>query len=237
VIPVKCLVPLQEFDLKIDAANASINEKKKKLVRMHKDIEADSELIAKKKALLQKIQLRKRAAENELASVSEKIKTSGDKQMSAGIDPSSYSALEKEIKALKDKEGELETAILEDMEKIETLEKDTAKGDKVVAGRKIHLQEVEGRINDEILALKKEIEIFKTQRSQIALKIDSDSLELYEDLRQQKKGRVIFDAEEASCPACGMSLPDGFVSSVSSHDEAEKCSYCDVLIHWTGQRI
>lgn len=236
MIPVKKLIPLQQLDLKVDAANTQIDEKKKKLAKMHKDIVANSELIAKKKALLKKIQLRKRAAESELESINEKIKISREKQMSAGIDPSSYSALEKEIKTMRGKSENLETAILEDMEKIEILEKDTEKGEKVVGGRKIHLQEVETRINDEILALKKEIELLNTERSQIALKIDSESLELYEDLRRKKKGQVIFDAESSSCPACGMGLPGSFVAAVSSHDEAEKCSYCDALIHWTGQR-
>jgi hypothetical protein len=236
VIPVKQLIPLQELDLKIDEANLSIKKKKQKILKMEKDIAADEELCTKKKALLKKIDLRKRAAESELDSVNDKIKESDLKLKGAGLKPATYSALEKEIATLKGKGEKLETSVLEDMEKIDMLKEDTAKGDKVIAGRKVHLEEVRKRINDEILGLKKEIENLGTQRSQMSLKIEADLLEKYEDLRRSKKGQVIFDTDNPSCPACGMGLPGGFVNAVSAHDEAEKCSNCGVLLHWTGQR-
>lgn len=236
MIPVKKLIPLQELDLKIDTANAAIDEKKKKLLRMQKEIDSDAELVEKKKALLKKIQLRKRAAESELDNLNDQIKTSDLKLKSAGLAPASYAALEKEMTSLREKAGKVETSVLEDMEKIEILEKDTVKGDKVVAGRRVHLQDVTTRINDEIIGIRKELEDLRTERSQMSLGIESDLLELYEELRQAKKGQVLFDTDSAACPACGMGLPGSFVNAVSLHDEAEKCSYCGVLLHWTGQR-
>lgn len=236
MIPVKKLIPLQALDLKIDAANAAIEEKKQKIAKMQKEIAADSELVEKKKALLKKITLRKRAAESALESVNEQLKTADLKMKSAGLAPASYSALEKEVKTQQEKAGEFETAVLQDMEKIEMLEKDIPKGEKIIAGRKVHLDEVKARITDEILAVKKEIELLKTERSQMSLNVETDSLELYETMRHEKKGQVIYDIEAASCPACGMGLPGGFVSSASSHDGAEKCSYCGILLHWTGAR-
>ncbi|MGM0600557.1 MAG: zinc ribbon domain-containing protein [Candidatus Rifleibacteriota bacterium] len=236
MIPVKKLIPLQELDLKIDEANISIKNKKQKVLKMEKEIKADEDLCQKKKALLKKITLRKRAAESELDSINEKIKESDLRLKGAGLKPATYSALEKEIATLKGKAEKLETAVLEDMEKIDMLQKDTAKGDKVIAGRKIHLEEISNRINDDILGIKKDIENLRTQRSQMSLKVESDLLEKYEDLRHNKKGQVIFDTDNPSCPACGMGLPGGFVNAVSAHDEAEKCSNCGVLLHWTGQR-
>ena len=236
MIPVKKLIPLQALDLKIDSASSAIDERKQKVARMQKEIDADADLVEKKKALLKKIQLRKRAAESSFEEVTEQVKTAELKMKSAGLSPASYSALEKEIATLKVRAGELETAVLQDMEKIEVLEKDIPKGEKVVAGRRVHLDEVKSRITDEILGLKKEIELIKTDRSQVSLKIEADSLELYEELRKQKKGQVIFDIDLASCPACGMGLPGGFVSAASAHEEAEKCSYCGILLRWTGER-
>jgi hypothetical protein len=66
VIPCKPLVPLQDLDLKIDAAKAQIEERKQKIQRMQNEIEADGQLIEKKLALLKKIQLRRRKAETEV---------------------------------------------------------------------------------------------------------------------------------------------------------------------------
>ncbi len=236
MIAVKNLLPLQELDLKIDQAKADIDERKQKISKMQKDIEADSELLEKKRALLKKIHLRKRASESSLAEINEKMAGSNLKMKSAGLAPASYSALEREIVTLRQKASEQETAVLQDMEKIEMLEKDIPKGEKVISGRKVHLEEVRARVTDEILAIKKNIELVNTERSQMSLKIDSDLLEVYEDLRMQKKGRVIFPIDSASCPACGMSVPAGFVSSISAHDNADKCSNCGVLLYWTGDR-
>lgn len=236
MIPCKTLIPLQELDLKIDAAKDQIEEKKQKIVRMQKDIEADAQLIEKKHALLKKIQLRKRKDESEFNELSQLIKNSEAKMQGAGLAPASYAALDKELANMRKKAGEAETRILEDMEKIEILEKDTVKGAKVIAGRKEHLEQIKVRVTDEVLAIKKEIELIQTQRSQASLKIETDILEKYEELRHRKRGQVIYAIENPSCPACGMGLPAGFVSSLATHEDAERCSNCEMLLYWTGLR-
>lgn len=236
MIQCKPLIPLQELDLKIDAAKDQIEEKKQKVVRMQNEIEADAQLLEKKQALLKKIQLRRRKAETEFNELNQAVKVSEFKLQSAGLSPAAYKALEKELLVLRSKSSEEEGKILADMEKIDTLEKDTVKSQKVLVGRREHLEQVKVRIADEIRSIKKEIEIVQTQRSQVSLKIDGEILEIYEELRRQKRGQAVFAVDATSCPACGMGLPAGFVSSLSTHDGAENCSNCGVLIYWTGLR-
>ncbi len=237
MIPCKPLIPLQELDLKIDAAKAQIEERKQKILRMQNEIEADGQLIEKKLALLKKIQLRRRKAETEVADLSQQAKLAEMKMQTAGLSPASYKALEKELAAKRVKIGEEEGKILEDMEKIESLEKDTAKGQKVIVGRREHLEQVKTRIAEEITGIRKGIDIIQTERSQVSLKIDSDLLEKYEELRHKKRGQVVFPTENPSCPACGMGLPGGFLCAVTSHEGSEPCSNCGVLLYWTGQRV
>jgi len=236
VIQCKTLIPLQELDLKIDAANAQIEEKKQKAARMQTEIENDAALLDKKQALLKKIQLRRRAAETEFESLNASIKSSQLKLESAGIPPAAYSALERELTAQKSKASEIETKILEDMEKIETLEADITKGEKVVAGRREHLSQVKARITDEVSVIRREIEDLKTLRGQCSLGIETGILEKYETLRQKRRGQVLYAFESPSCPACGMGMPAGFMSSIITHDGAESCSNCEALLYWTGLR-
>jgi len=237
VIECKPLIPLQELDLKIDAARDQIEEKKQKVVRMQNEIEADAQLIEKKLALLKKIQLRRRKAETELNDLNQQVKLAEIKMQSAGLSPASYKAIEKELAGMKEKAASEEGKILEDMEKIETLEKDTVKGQKVVAGRRDHLEQVKIRVVEEITGVRKELDLLQTQRSQISLKIAADLLEKYEELRQKRRGQVLFPTENPSCPACGMGMPAGLMSAVTSHEGAETCSNCSMLIYWTGQRV
>ncbi|MBU1107440.1 MAG: hypothetical protein KKB51_12290 [Candidatus Riflebacteria bacterium] len=236
MIQCKTLIPLQELDLKIDAANALINEKKQKALRMETEIDNDATLVEKKQALLKKIKLRRSAAENEFEGLSGSIKSSQHNLESAGLAPAAYSALDRELNAKRSKASEIETKILEDMEKIEILTKDVEKGLKVVAGRREHLIQVKARIDDEILVIKKEIEELKTLRGQCSLGIETDILEKYEELRRKRRGQVLYASENPACPACGMGFPAGFVSAITAHDGAESCSNCDALIYWTGLR-
>lgn len=236
MIKCKTLIPLQELDLKIDAANAQIEERKQKALRMQTEIENDAALLEKKQALLKKIQLRRRAAETEFEGLNASVKSSQKKLESAGIPPAAYSALDRELTAQKTKASGIETKILEDMEKIEVLEKDIEKGLKVIAGRREHLVQVKARLGDEILGIKKEIEVIKTQRGQCSLGIETGILEKYEELRQKRRGQVLYACENPSCPACGMGFPGGFLSSITSHDNAESCSNCNALVYWTGLR-
>ncbi|PKL46110.1 MAG: hypothetical protein CVV42_17675 [Candidatus Riflebacteria bacterium HGW-Riflebacteria-2] len=236
MIQCKTLIPLQELDLKIDAANAQIDEKKQKAARMQTEIENDAALLEKKQALLKKIQLRRRAAETEFDSLNTSIKSSQEKLDSAGLLPMAYAALEREITGQKNKASEIETRILEDMEKIETLEADIVRGEKVVAGRREHLAQVKARIADEVLVIKREIEDLKTQRGQCSLGIETGILEKYEEFRQKRRGQVLYAVEGPSCPACGMGMPAGFMSAINSHDGAEICSNCGALLYWTGLR-
>ncbi len=83
----------------------------------------------------------------------------------------------------------------------------------------------------------KEIDLIQTQRSQVSLKIEAELLEKYEELRQRRRGQVIYATENPSCPACGMGMPAGFLSSITSHEGSEPCSNCGMLIYWTGQRV
>jgi len=236
VIQCKMLIPLQELDLKIDAANAQIEEKKLKASRMQSEIESDSALLDKKQALLKKIQLRRRAAETEFDSLNEIIKNSQQKLESTGFLPLAYSALEREIAGQRTNASVIETKILEDMEKIEILEADIEKGTKIIAGRREHLVQIRARINDEILGIKKEIEELRTRRGQASLVVETDVLEKYEELRQKRRGQVLYACENPACPACGLGLPASFVSSVTLHDGAESCSNCEALLYWTGLR-
>lgn len=236
MIQYKALIPLQEMDLKIDAAKEQIEEKKQKVARMQIEIDNDAQLLDKKAALLKKIQLRKRKAETDLNELNASVRSSETKMHSSGVAPNVYKALEKELVILRAKSSETESAILVDMEKIEMLEKDTEKGQKVVAGRREHLEQIKLRIADEILAVKKEMDLFKTERSQISLKISGDLLEKYEELRQQKRGKVLYGVDSPSCQACGMGLPAGFASSITNSEEADYCSNCGALLYWTGQK-
>jgi len=234
VLEYKGLLELQKFDLLIDEIDEKIRKQTEKVERLALEIGKEEELLKDKEALLKKITLRKRKGESELNATEEKIKTIDMKMRCAGVSPDTYQALQRELDSAKEKFSKLETQVLEDMEKIEILEKDIQKGTKVNAGRKLQLEESRKKAQEQTFELRKEKELLDVQRKQISLKIAADQLEIYEELRRKVNRKVLWDTDKPSCPACGMHLPESFLSSIIGFDEAEPCPHCGVYLHWTG---
>lgn len=234
VIEFKPLLELQKFDLKIDDQDEKIQKVLSKPKKLAKDIEKEEELVKSKEALLKKIIVRQRSAETELEAINSKISTNESRLKSAGLNPDTYVALEKELAGARPQVLELEEKIIEDMEKVEVLKNDVEKSRKVLAGRKIQLEECANRTQGEEIDLKKERELLLTQRRQASIKIQVNLLEIYEELRRTVKGRVIWEADRPFCPACGMGFPAGFLNSLIGSDLAENCPNCQLLIRWTG---
>ncbi len=232
----KQLIPLQELDLKIDAAKKQIEDRKLKFLHMQKDVEGEATLLEKKQALLKNIKLRKSKAEHEAEDLNNKIKVNDMKMQNAGVSPKDYAAFEKMSVNLKKQLDEQETKILSDMEKIEVLTADIEKSTKVLAGRKQHLEMVKTRTSEEIIGDKKQLELITTERNQASLKVNAAVLNKYEELRKKKKGQVLFGIESPACPKCGMGIPAGALSAVKASEEAEVCDNCGVYFYWIGPR-
>lgn len=236
MIDCAALIALQDFDLQLDELTNSIRQRKEKFERVKAELKAEVDLLERKKALFKKIQLRKKKLETDFQELDSRERSVRMKLGSAGLPPAAYSALEKELEHCVQKASECETAILEDMEKLEILENDIEKGDKVTAGKEKFLEEIKQRTTSEIEQVALQRDEVKSRRSQASLAIQSNLLEKYEALRRQKGGRIIWDAETASCPACGMKLPSGFVSAIAAVESADCCPSCSLLIRWTGVR-
>jgi len=234
VLDCTAILAIQAFDLAVDVLESRIRQLKEKSQKMEREVGEEETLIKRKEALMKKIHLRRREAESEAAEMTDRIRTSEMRLKTAGLTPTAYMAVQKEL----DKNRELLTAIenrvLEDMEKIETLEKDIQKAAKLLGGRKLHLDEVKQRIAGEIAGIEQEADLQRTQRRQASLKIPSNDLEIYEEIRRKTRGRAIWDADKSGCPSCGMSLSPGYINSIAGTSRAEPCPHCGVFIRWTG---
>lgn len=228
------LLAIQAFDLAVDELEVRIRQLKEKILKMEREVGEEETLVRRKEALHKKIVLRRREAEAEAADLSGKIGGNELRLKSVGMTPNAYMATQRELDRNKELIGAVESRILEDMEKLETLEKDIEKATKLLGGRKLHLEEVRKRLAGEIAGLEREADLQRTQRRQASLKIPSHDLENYEEVRHKTKGRAIWDAEKSGCPSCGMSLSPGYVNSIAGTNRAEPCPHCGVFIRWVG---
>ncbi|HOY67269.1 MAG TPA: hypothetical protein PLP29_10280 [Candidatus Ozemobacteraceae bacterium] len=228
------LLAIQAFDLAADDLEIRIRQHKDKIRKMEQEVGQEEQLLRKKEMLREKLQLRKRATEKEAADLTDKIQTADLRLKSAGLTPNAYMAMQKELERNRELLGDVESRILEDMEKLETLEKDVAKSAKLLGGRKQHLEDVKKQLSGEIAGFQQEADLQRTQKRQTSLKLPASDLELYEEIRHKTKGKAIWDADKSGCPSCGMSLSAGYINSIAGTSRAEPCPHCGVLVRWVG---
>ncbi|HEY9070077.1 MAG TPA: hypothetical protein VIV61_07445 [Candidatus Ozemobacteraceae bacterium] len=228
------LLAVQAFDLAADELESRIRQRKEKIRKMEQEVGQEEQLLRKKEVLKEKLQLRKRATEKEAADLTDKIQTAELRLKSAGLTPNAYMAMQKELDRNRELLGGVENRILEDMEKLESLEKDVQKSAKLLAGRKLHLEEVKKQLSVEIAGFQQEADLQRTQKRQTSLRIPADDLEIYEEIRQKTKGKAIWDADKSGCPSCGMSLSPGYINALAGTNRAEPCPHCGVLVRWVG---
>ncbi len=235
MIEYAALIPIQELDLSIDELDRKMAQLQEKVDKLAAEIKKEEELLAAKEALFKKITLRRSQAELENDHLAERIRSNELRLQTPGVSPSAYQSLEKEIAESREKASVLETKILEDMEKGEQLARDIEKSRKVAAGRQQQLEEYKAKIRSQKQALLQEKENQVTKRRQATMNVAAGLLETYEEARQRTKGKVIWEAETAGCPACGISLPAHIVRQLSQNlQKAGECPACGAFMRWTG---
>ncbi|MBF0406722.1 MAG: hypothetical protein HQM10_05175 [Candidatus Riflebacteria bacterium] len=228
------LLKLHNLDMEIDRVTKLITKENHRTEKLRHDINKEIEQLLKNDSTMKEVNLKKKKSETELNEINEKISSADLKLKSPGLSPNVYMSLSREIESLRSKIPALENTILTDMEKAESLKKEISSAKKLTDGRKLQFADVKKEVMESVSKLKKEEDLLRTQRNQLALNLKGYAYEVYEKLRLTKKGKVIFDLDKPGCPSCGLKLPGGVISIMMSSGTLETCPNCGIFLHWTG---
>ncbi|MCE5313939.1 MAG: C4-type zinc ribbon domain-containing protein [Armatimonadota bacterium] len=227
----RSLYELQAIDVKIARANAQIAA-----------LTGSKELRAKysaTKAALQKVEktlaeyeLEVRDNELQLKSIDEK-RGNFEKRLYSGAisNPKELSATEKEIEALKAKQGELDVRTLELYEQVE------ATRTKVESARSI-LQTVETQArkaikyeSDEKTRLEAEISELTVQREAAVANVTEKALfSKYESIRKHNSSTGIAKVIDGRCEGCHVAITSFTMSNLFKDNEIETCENCGRIL-------
>ncbi|MDH5225482.1 MAG: C4-type zinc ribbon domain-containing protein, partial [Actinomycetota bacterium] len=88
------------------------------------------------------------------------------------------------------------------------------------------LEEATGAAGDELARVEESIAERTEQRAAIAAEIEPDVLELYEDLRRQKKGIGAAALVDGVCQACHEQLSAVELDRVKRAEGVRRCEHC-----------
>jgi uncharacterized protein len=144
-----------------------------------------------------------------------------------------YSAVLKEIEALKTKSSSLETAILEQMEQGDAAGKLVAEAERAFGSAQAELQKERQEKEIQLAALQKELASLRVARKGQAGRVDGELLRQYTRLMKTRDVAVVM-VTDGSCQGCGMTLTPQMYTEVKRNDRMFVCSSCNRILHFPG---
>ena len=223
------LLELQELDLSID-----------RLTARHRELEGGDELrrvrtvLGEAEARLGELRLAldslgrdQRRLEGDIDSMERKIEAERRRLLDGSVaNPKELQAIEAEVRNLESRKSHAEDLVLEQMERGEELhvrlgpiEADEAEARQRVA----NLEEGSAR---ELVEVERALAERRTERAALLPAIDPDLLELYEELRRQKRGIGVAALVDGVCQACHQKLSPMYIDRLKRTEGVRRCEYC-----------
>lgn len=225
------LFRLQQVDTQIDRLQARLSEIQAILQDHSVEEQAAAEHASAQAELNQKLKVLKRA-EEEVRSQRLKIEQTEATLYGGKVrNPKELQDLQNEIAALKRYLSVLEDRQLEAMFEAETSEEE----EKGAAGRleivKKATVEKHANLEAEKAGLINEIEHAGTERQATISSIPTEDLNLYEQLRRQRKGLAVAQVSDRYCSACGSTLSATLLHAARSSTQLTRCEVCGRILY------
>lgn len=178
----------------------------------------------------QKLQLKQKEKEGELASREENIKKANG-QLGQLKTNKEYSAKLAEIEGLKADKSLFEEEILKLMDEIDSAKKqiETEKNN-LIEEEKI-FNEKKKKINDRASEIEGLLKDREGKRKRLSDSIDPKILEKYEHILHGKDGLALVKVKDGSCHGCYMKVPHQVINEIRMHDRLITCEICARILY------
>ena len=139
-------------------------------------------------------------------------------------------ALQHEISSLKERRSRSEDDLLEQMVRKDDLEVRAGEAATVVQQARANLESVGGEAVRELERIEAELADKRAAREKLVPEFDNELLELYEDLRRQKRGVAVAALVDGVCQACHEKLSAMELDRLKHTDGVKRCEYCRRIV-------
>ena len=225
------LYELQDIDLQIDSNIQKLADVSTQIGESEALKHAREDLV-KEEERLADMARQQRELEAEVDDLKAKVAVAEDRLYGGAIkNPKELSSIQEQVKNYHKKIGEVDDSTLEMMSEEDTLEQQLA-----TKREEINRMEEEWKTEQQSLLkqqeeLKAELDSLEDTKKGLASKIDADSLELYQLLRQKRQGRAVAKVEQGMCQGCRISLPVSELQKVRQNQEIVQCGSCERILY------
>jgi uncharacterized protein len=223
------LLALQEIDTAIDrlTARKQALESGGELAAARAEADAAERALGELGLQLDVVGRDQARLEHEIESLTQKA-AAEDKRLYDGsvVNAKELGSIQHEIENLKRRRSDREDEMLGLMEVREELERRASEAQSTSDGLRARVEEVGGAGLEELRDIDIELKAKIAERQLAVPEIDPDVLELYEDLRKQKKGIGAAALVDGVCQGCHEQLSAMELDKLKRAEGVKRCEYC-----------
>lgn len=135
-------------------------------------------------------------------------------------------SISREVENLKRRQGDREDELLVVLEQREEVERASKEADVASNDLRAGVDRVAADAEAELADVRASLEADRAERARLAAHVDADVLELYEDLRLQKKGIGAVALIDGVCQGCHEQLSAVELDRLKKTDGLKRCDHC-----------
>ena len=223
------LLALQETDTAIDRlrARARALDEGTELAAVRAQADAAERRLGELRLRLDELDRDQTRFEREIDSMTQKERAEQTRMYDGSIvNAKELEALQHEIESLRRRRSDREDEVLALLEIREQVESESTAAERASTESREEADRAASRAAEEKAAVAAELERRAAERATIAGEIDPDVLELYDDLRRQKKGVGAAALVDGVCQACHEQLSAVELDRLKRADGIRRCEHC-----------
>jgi hypothetical protein len=227
----KQLYELQEVDLEIDAKRETLSEVMSRLGKSEVLDEVRLSLARDEEKLVE-LQRTQREVERKVEDLQAKAAMATDKLYSGTVkNPKELTSLQEQLSNFKRKIGEGDDKTLDIMSEVEAAQKEVSLKRSEVTKIEEEWQSEQASLSKEQTELSVALATLEPRRKELASRVDTLCLELYEALRQKWQGRAVAKLERGMCQGCRIALPMSELQRARMGQELVQCGSCERVLY------
>lgn len=223
------ILQLQETDSSIDRLVARIEELEagEKLRLAGGKVEELEDRVGELRLGLDSQRREQERLENEVASLEAKIAGEERRLFDGSVaNPKELASIQAEVGGLRARKGRIEDEVLEQMERREEMDGRLPPLESELARAREDVARLDSELARDLGEAKKELADLRTAREALVPEFDEELLELYEDLRAQKRGVGAAALEDGVCSGCHQKLSPLELERIKRAEGIRRCEYC-----------
>jgi uncharacterized protein len=224
------LYRLQQIDSQVDRARARL-ESIQKILEDDASLKQAVQQAETATAGQQEAERNLSKAEVEVQALRIKIEQTESSLYGGAVrNPKELQDLQNDAAALKRYLITLEDRLLEAMLATDAAQQKNNEAQVALSVAKANSAEKNQSLNQEQANLNKDIQKLSTERLAITESLSADHTNLYEQLRQQRRGVAVTSIQENACGACGTTLTPALLQAARSQGQMSRCPSCGRIL-------